>query len=340
MVKEISGFQIPESMLATKPSPMVVGLVKMGRSSYNNTAINLVGEIVEAVFGSKVVVLPSIPEMPRLDWKQYDADSALDVLVNTIPDNVGRVVGIYESDLGTEKRSFVFGYGHMLHDVCVVSTYRLKESYYGRKDNETLLASRLYTTIIHELGHTFNKNHHQNCIMNAVNLVDGLDALPKTYCQDCNTLIREKLCLSLESAYHLQRRGGVMIKRKDYHRALDFFMRAKNLCNNNQELAKILNDMGVAYLHLGNRTTAYELFSKSANLGTKLCHPYYNLGILQPNAICAEEYFEAALGFTDNRIGAHIYIAKLYVDIFGRADLANKHLDIADKLKLTQETNG
>ncbi len=98
-----------------------------------------------------------------------------------------KVCLIVPYDLFIPILTFVFGEAHLNGNYCIVSLYRLKESFYGKECDEELFKDRLLKEIVHELGHTFGLTHciDNKCVMfNSYN-IDDTDGKSIYFCDSC-----------------------------------------------------------------------------------------------------------------------------------------------------------
>lgn len=69
----------------------------------------------------------------------------------------------------------------------VVSTFRLRQEFYGWERDDALLRERLLKECIHELGHTLNLRHCQDyqCAMASSRSVEWIDLRDNQLCEAC-----------------------------------------------------------------------------------------------------------------------------------------------------------
>ncbi|MFW9824719.1 MAG: hypothetical protein ACFFE4_17385 [Candidatus Thorarchaeota archaeon] len=83
---------------------------------------------------------------------------------------------------------FLFGETNIKHRTSVVSTLKLKESFYSRQNNEKLFNQRVIKEVIHEIGHIILGSEHcqqNSCVMNFSKTVEDIDEKPITFCLNC-----------------------------------------------------------------------------------------------------------------------------------------------------------
>ena len=318
---------IPASMRATVRSSAPIAIQPLGNVPPADIAF--VQVMVRMLLGVTVVVLPGMV-VPSSDYdygrRQVDADRLLELLFSRLPDNASRIIGVLDEDMFAAGRTFVFGYAHLRDGVSVYSLARLREEWYGRKTDETLLRSRVYRAVTHELGHTFGNPHCDDyCVMHAVSHVDSLDDLAPTYCSACMRRVRRGTLVSQSSAEGRFLRAGAFLRRHYPARAAEAY---RDAATQSPFEPRYHNDLGVALLSLERRSEARTAFRHAADLAADFPHPYYNLGILcreEGGVEAAERHFADGLARDPDPLSAHRYLGKLYDELFADPERARKH---------------
>ena len=98
-----------------------------------------------------------------------------------------RFLAIAEVDLYIPILKYVFGEAQMGGPCAVVSTYRLRQEFYGLDQDDSLLRERLLKEAVHELGHTLNLRHCQDyqCAMASSHAVEWIDLRENRLCDAC-----------------------------------------------------------------------------------------------------------------------------------------------------------
>ncbi len=98
-----------------------------------------------------------------------------------------RFLAIADVDLYIPILKYVFGEAQMGGPCAVVSTFRLRQEFYGLEPDEPLLQERLLKEAIHELGHTLHLRHCQDyqCAMASSHSVEWIDLRDKRMCDAC-----------------------------------------------------------------------------------------------------------------------------------------------------------
>jgi archaemetzincin len=122
---------------------------------------------------------------------QYHSTLLLSKILDLLPPDGMKIVGITHVDIFIPILTFLFGEAQLNGKGALISTYRLKNRFYGLPDDHSLLYSRTLKEITHELGHTFGLVHCPNytCVMNSSTYVEDIDLKQEKFCQTC----RQKL---------------------------------------------------------------------------------------------------------------------------------------------------
>lgn len=98
-----------------------------------------------------------------------------------------RLLGVANIDLYIPILKYVFGEAQMGGPCAVVSTYRLRQEFYGLEADDELLRQRLLKESIHELGHTLNLQHCEDyrCVMASAHAVEWIDLRESVLCEVC-----------------------------------------------------------------------------------------------------------------------------------------------------------
>lgn len=126
---------------------------------------------------------------------QYNSTAILKKLIEDLPSNALKFLGVTDVDLYIPILTFVYGEAQLDGPTAVVSKYRLRNEFYGLPNNKNLLQQRLEKEAVHELGHTFGLIHcvDYGCVMHSSTYVEEIDLKPSTFCLTCNRCIQEAL---------------------------------------------------------------------------------------------------------------------------------------------------
>jgi len=119
--------------------------------------------------------------------QQYHSSELLQRMRNLVSPRTWRLLGITSLDLYIPILTFVFGEAQIGGPCALVSTYRLREEFYGLKSDPELLQQRLLKEAIHELGHTLELKHCHDyeCVMASAHAVEWIDLRGAAFCEAC-----------------------------------------------------------------------------------------------------------------------------------------------------------
>jgi archaemetzincin len=153
------------------------------------------------VFGCHGEILPDEAVPPRafnVSRQQYSSTEILAGLAGrALPGT--RLLAVTSSDLYVPVLTFVFGEAQLEGACAVVSTWRLRQEFYGLPADARLLQDRLLKEAVHELGHTFALAHCQEyeCVMAPSHAVEWIDLKSHLFCPGCRERLQSKLAQEL-----------------------------------------------------------------------------------------------------------------------------------------------
>ena len=102
-----------------------------------------------------------------------------------------RLLGITPLDLYVPILTFVFGEAQLEGGCALVSTYRLRQEFYGLPPDPDLLRERLLKEAVHEFGHTLGLTHCEDyeCAMAPSHAVEWIDLKGNRLCRQCRAQI-------------------------------------------------------------------------------------------------------------------------------------------------------
>ncbi|MHA1489056.1 MAG: archaemetzincin family Zn-dependent metalloprotease [Promethearchaeota archaeon] len=149
-------------------------------------------------FSLSVKICPDEIPLTDLEFnplrRQHDASIVMDRLINHVKNKqYFRTLGVMDKDIFSRFLNFVFGIAInpqkrflKFSGAALISITRLKETFYGRKEDIALLELRVLKEALHELGHTFGLGHCENlCIMQFSNSLVNTDEKPPKFCYTC-----------------------------------------------------------------------------------------------------------------------------------------------------------
>lgn len=139
--------------------------------------------------------LPILEDAYNSKRNQYLASPILCQLKKSIQHDAKRTLGIIDKDLYTYGLNFIFGMADLKMQACLISITRLRESYYGKSENEGLFSQRVLKEAVHELGHTFGLRHCNDpkCVMHFSNSLLDTDIKEADFCRKHQVELEKKL---------------------------------------------------------------------------------------------------------------------------------------------------
>ncbi|MEE9200713.1 MAG: archaemetzincin family Zn-dependent metalloprotease [Candidatus Brocadiales bacterium] len=125
---------------------------------------------------------------------QYFSTEILRALKDMGPGGRLYLLGVTELDLYVPTLNFVFGEALPLRHVAIISLRRLREEFYGKDADPSLLSERMIKEAVHELGHVWGMRHCPNpkCVMFFSNSLADTDRKSKNLCPNCQALTKRK----------------------------------------------------------------------------------------------------------------------------------------------------
>lgn len=125
----------------------------------------------------------------HIERQQFHSSEILQRMRSFVRPEDWRVLAIADVDLYIPILKYVFGEAQLGGPCAVVSTYRLRQEFYGLERDDSLLNQRLLKECVHELGHTLDLHHCQNyrCAMSSAHAVEWIDLRESTLCEACRS---------------------------------------------------------------------------------------------------------------------------------------------------------
>lgn len=118
--------------------------------------------------------------------KQYDAWKLVQIYGEERRKNEYLLL-IVEGDIYASGFNYIFGLAWQ--GVAVVSTYRLRQEFYGLQPDHNTFIERLMKEAVHEVGHLHGLTHcsDKRCVMAFSNWIGDTDYKSWTLCQNCKS---------------------------------------------------------------------------------------------------------------------------------------------------------
>jgi archaemetzincin len=163
--------------------------------------ISLLRELRAAIPGSLDVdceILPYVLDPTpsyHAERQQYHSSEILRRMHGIVRPQDWRVLAVAGVDLYIPILKYVFGEAQMAGPCAVVSTYQLRQEFYGLERDDALLNQRLLKESVHELGHTLDLRHCEDyrCVMASSHSVEWVDLRASTFCDGCRSQVESKL---------------------------------------------------------------------------------------------------------------------------------------------------
>lgn len=128
----------------------------------------------------------------HLERQQFHSSEILQRMQSLVQPRDWRCLAIADVDLYIPILKYVFGEAQMGGPCGVVSTFRLRQEFYGLDRDDALLSQRLLKECVHEVGHTLDLRHCEDyrCAMASSHAVEWIDLRESTLCDACNSKLQ------------------------------------------------------------------------------------------------------------------------------------------------------
>jgi archaemetzincin len=158
--------------------------------NFGGSLLQELGAAMGKVFHVPFLVLPQVldPEAAfHAERQQYHSSEILAAMQAFNTNESWRVLGVTAVDLYIPILTFVFGEAQIGGPCALVSSYRLRQEFYGLPADADLLRARLLKEAVHEIGHTLELTHcyDYRCAMAASHAVEWIDIKDAWLCPQC-----------------------------------------------------------------------------------------------------------------------------------------------------------
>jgi archaemetzincin len=122
---------------------------------------------------------------------QFHSTFILSKILNFLPDSAEKIVGVTDVDIFIPILTFLFGEAQFEGRGALVSTFRLRNEFYGLRNDKRLLYTRTLKEVLHELGHTVGLVHCRDyeCVMHSSTYVEDIDLKKSQFCSACRKML-------------------------------------------------------------------------------------------------------------------------------------------------------
>jgi archaemetzincin len=127
--------------------------------------------------------------------QQFHSSELLQRMYALLQPRDWRLLAVTDIDLYIPILKYVFGEAQVGGPCAVVSTFRLRQEFYGLDRDDALLRERLLKECVHELGHTLALRHCQDyrCVMASSHAVEWIDLRESVLCEACRSKVEGRL---------------------------------------------------------------------------------------------------------------------------------------------------
>jgi archaemetzincin len=151
-----------------------------------------VSTVVTETFGRRCRVENALP-VPASAFSPRRSQYSAEVMLQQLhPGEAERLLGVADLDLYVPQLNFVFGLADRARRRAVIALPRLREQFYGGRNDEALFLARVAKEAVHELGHTYGLGHCSNrrCVMAFSNSLADTDYKGQEFCPRCRTQLQ------------------------------------------------------------------------------------------------------------------------------------------------------
>jgi archaemetzincin len=127
--------------------------------------------------------------------QQFYSSEILQRMQSLVRPRDWRFLAVANVDLYIPILQYVFGEAQIGGPCAVVSTFRLRQEFYGLQADSLLLNQRLLKEALHELGHTLDLRHcpDYRCAMASAHAVEWIDLRDSGFCDACRSQLESRI---------------------------------------------------------------------------------------------------------------------------------------------------
>ena len=160
--------------------------------------ISILEKVLSEEFNAHVsTVSPIRGEIPlqlfdrdRNQWKSNEILQWLLDKLRPTKSTTTKILAICDFDAYSNGLNFVFGEAYIDGRISAIYVPRLRQEFYGLKEDQYLFYERIVKEAVHELGHAFGLSHCGNtrCVMHFSNSLSDTDIKEIHFCNVCKHL--------------------------------------------------------------------------------------------------------------------------------------------------------
>ncbi len=171
---------------------MRIGILRVGK--VDDTVLNRVREhLIMAFPNADCKIIADILKIPEEAFDSVRGQYRSDIILNLVKRQAekektfDRILGVVDADIFVSGLNFVFGEAECPGKSALISLWRLRPEFYGKKQDKELFVERSVKEAIHELGHTLGLGHCVNpfCVMYFSNSIFETDRKQSLFCTQC-----------------------------------------------------------------------------------------------------------------------------------------------------------